>query len=383
VLTGRIFLVPGVVRFFAPAVVARLGVAMTGLAVFWAVRGASGSFGPAGAATGAFAIADAVVGPQIGRLVDRWGQRRVVPVTTSVFAVAAVLLIAGCARSSPGWMLICLAGVVGASLPPVGALSAARWRFLISDPRQRPAALSVDGAANDLAFLVGPVVVTTLSAAGTGWAGLAAATILVTAGVAFLIAARASEPSTSEPGETGPPTLTRPFLALFAVNTTIGLFFGGIGVVITAFAFAHQAPAQAGLITAASGVVSLTAGLIYGSVKNAKPLPTMRAAAAIITLGTAALALTPSIPLIYLAYALVGGCVALVLIPAAVLLQQSTPVAAYTQAVTWMNSASAIGIAIAAPIIGHVTQNHGWPVGFLVLAALTSTLPAAAITLLK
>jgi hypothetical protein len=43
----------------------------------------------------------------------------------------------------------------------------------------------------------------------------------------------------------------------------------------------------------------------------------MRAAALIITGGTAALALTPSIPVMFAGYAVVGGCVALVLIPAA------------------------------------------------------------------
>jgi hypothetical protein len=49
-------------RFFFAASVARLGVAMSGLAVLWAVQGASGSFGHAGAATAAFAVADALAG---------------------------------------------------------------------------------------------------------------------------------------------------------------------------------------------------------------------------------------------------------------------------------------------------------------------------------
>jgi predicted MFS family arabinose efflux permease len=40
-----------------------------------------------------------------------------------------------------------------------------------------------------------------------------------------------------------------------------------------------------------------------------------------------------------------------------------------------VNSASALGIAIAAPVTGTVVQQHGWPAGFLTLAALTATLP--------
>ncbi|MEU8663715.1 MFS transporter, partial [Actinoplanes philippinensis] len=141
-------------RFFAGAAVARLGVAMSGLAVFWTVRGSSGSFGQAGAATGVFAVAEALAGPQIGRLVDRWGQRRVMPVVTAVFAVAALLLIVACGRSGPAWSLIVPAAAVGASVPAVGALSAARWRRVATarggddSTRVQAGARSGEGAGN-------------------------------------------------------------------------------------------------------------------------------------------------------------------------------------------------------------------------------------------
>ncbi|MEU4689135.1 MFS transporter [Actinoplanes sp. NPDC023714] len=467
-----------------PAVTARLGVAMSGLAVFWAVQASSGSFARAGAATGAFAVADALAGPQIGRLIDRHGQRRVVPFSTAAFVVAAVVLIAACTRSPSPWLQIAVAAGAGATLPPVGALSAARWRTVTarrpagisacragtsacrsgtsacpagtsarpagtsacpagysacragtsacpaggspSGAALLPAALSVDGAANDLAFLAGPVLVTTLSAGVTPWAGLALATILVAAGITGLLTARSTEP---------PPAgrsrgllidrrlLNHRFVVLFAANTAMGLFFGGIGVVITAFAFAHHAGALAGPITAVSGVVSLAAGLTYGSLAAApsrtiravasspsravgtaasspprtmravpssplrtvravasSPLRIMRVAALTITAGCAVLALTPNVPAMFAGYALVGGCVALVLIPGAVLLQEATVPEVYTQAMTWINSASAAGIAIAAPSVGQVVQSAGWPVGFLLLAGLTATLPLTLMT---
>ncbi len=85
--------------------------------------------------------------------------------------------------------------------------------------------------------------------------------------------------------------------------------------------------------------------------------------------------MVPGVPAMFAGYCVVGGCVALVLIPASVLLHQVVHREVITQAMTWMNSASALGIAFSATLIGLVVQRSGWPAGFLVLSALTSSLP--------
>jgi MFS family permease len=445
-------------RFFVPAAFGRLGVAMTGLAVFWAVQGSSGSLGQGGAATGAFAVADAVVGPHLARLVDRWGQRRIVPVATAVYAVAAVALAVACTGRSPAWVPIALAAAVGATLPPIGALSAARWRHITGTnvlsstvtgspeatrtnvlasgaarrseepgqnvpssgvPRQSenagqnvpsngvlrqsenagqnvppsavprpsenpgqnvllPAALSLEAAVNDAAFLIGPVLVTTLGTAVAPWFALVPAVALVVAGTFVLLTATASEPLPGGPSRGAlmdRRLLHRNFLTLLAANLALGFFFGGIGVAITGFTLAHGAGALTGPITALAGVVSLGAGLTYGALGVRRPAPVMLAAGIVLAAGCALLALTPGVGTMFAGYALVGGCVALVLVPGAVLLQEAIVAEVSTQALTWVNSASALGIAIAAPLTGAVVQQHGWPAGFLALAALTATLP--------
>ena len=374
----RTFEPPGAVRFFVPGAVARLGVAMTGLAVLWAVRGASGSYGVAGMATGAFAIADAVVGPQVARCIDRWGQRRVVPVVVAVFVASATALVVACACGAPGWLLPMLAGLAGASVPAVGALSAARWRHLLRSPRQLSTALSSESALNDLAFLIGPVLVTTLSAVVVGWAGLALAAAFVAVGIAGLLTSRATEPPAARSGQgrlVDRRLLARPFLALFAANLALGLFFGAAPVAITAFAVSQHVGALAGAITAVSGVLSLLSGLVYGAAGSRRPLPVMIMASIVISVGAAGLAMVPAVPIMFLGYGVVGGCIALVLVPAAILLQRSTAVAVYTQAMTWINSASAIGIAIAAPVVGRLIEQHGWRSGFLGTGALAAALP--------
>lgn len=71
--------VPGASAFFFAAAVGRVGLAMTGIGLLWLVHARFGSYGVAGAATAAFALSEALIGPQTARLVDRFGQRRILP----------------------------------------------------------------------------------------------------------------------------------------------------------------------------------------------------------------------------------------------------------------------------------------------------------------
>jgi hypothetical protein len=185
---------PGAAAFFATAAVARLGVAMTILGVLWAVRGATGSFASAGVTTAVFALADATAGPQVARLVEDRGQRRVLPWSVAVFVLAVSGLIAGAVLRLPLAVLALMAMAAGASVPPVGSFSAARWRHAVRTPDQVAAALSLEAALNDVTHLCGPVLVSALSAVLYPAAGLTLAGGLVAVGMTAFIWQRRSEP---------------------------------------------------------------------------------------------------------------------------------------------------------------------------------------------
>lgn len=375
---GVVLQAPDCARFFFFAAFGRIGVAMSPLAVLWAVRGATGSFAQAGLATGVFAVADALVGPQVSRAVDRHGQRRVVSITGGCFVLLVGVLAVCCFGGAPDWLLVVLAGSAGAVVPPVGALSASRWRRLFSGQDDLRVAMSLEAVVNDVAFLIGPVLVTTAGAWVTSWAGLGLAGCVVAVCLVGMLTATRSEPSPSGPGPgmlMDRRLLRGPFVVLLAANLTIGLFFGGIPLTITAFALDHHAAALAGPIMAVSSVVSLAAGLAYGMLGRRAEAPALIITGVILAVGVAALSFTTSITALTIGYALVGGCVAPILIPLALLLQRNTEHAVYTQAMTWMNSASAAGIAIAASFVGHLIQFHGPSAGFIGTAALTALLP--------
>jgi hypothetical protein len=129
--------VEGAAKFFFAAGVGRLGISMTGLGILWLVQHYTGSFASAGVVTGAFAISEALMGPQVARHIDHRGQTRMLPLLLFVHGLAAAALVAS-AVLDVSFVCTCLAGVAaGASVPQLGALSAARWSHLLDRSRWR------------------------------------------------------------------------------------------------------------------------------------------------------------------------------------------------------------------------------------------------------
>src|SRR5579859_7453179 len=152
---------PGTAAFFLTATAGRVGIAMTSLGIVWLVHARTGSYATAGLVTGGFAVAEAVAGPQLARLIDRYGQSRVLPPALLAHAAAVAALLALVAAGAPDWQLAAGGVAAGATIPQLGALSAARWAALLRGEQAAalPAAFTLESLANELAFLAGPALV--------------------------------------------------------------------------------------------------------------------------------------------------------------------------------------------------------------------------------
>ena len=225
---------PGAAAFFFTATGGRVGIAMTGLAIVWLVHDRTGSYAVAGLVTGGFAVAEALVGPQLARLIDRFGQTRVLPPALSAHAAAVVALLALVDGGTPGWLMAAGGVLVGATIPQLGALSAARWSALLRADRapELPTAFSLESLSNGLAYLAGPVLVSAVAARGHPALGTALAAGLVVAGGLALAAQRRSAPPPAS-GETerrraGRPLLRPAFAVLIGINLAVGVYFGAM-----------------------------------------------------------------------------------------------------------------------------------------------------------
>ncbi|MFR9726103.1 MFS transporter [Streptomyces sp. MS19] len=356
--------------FFLAAAPGRVGVAMSGLGIVWLVHGETGSFGAAGLVTGAFAVAETVVGPQTARLLDRHGQPRVLVPLLCAHAGALAALVALVLAGAPGAALAAAGLAAGATVPQFGALSAARWSALLHGRPELTPAFALETLANEVAFLVGPALAVLAAtrvhpAAGTATAGaLVVGAGLVLAALrrtAPVPAARASGDRTAGAVRgAGGRLWTRDFAVLLAVNLALGVFFGSTQVSVSAFADAHGAASAAGLLYGVMSAASLLAGLAYGRwQRDAVP-------AARLPLILTCLACASLLPLLAgspwqlgLALLLPGACVAPCVIVSSTLVARTVHRSVLTQAFTWTNSASAAGIAVAAAAVGRLADGPG------------------------
>ncbi|MEV6411055.1 MFS transporter [Kribbella sp. NPDC051718] len=365
---------PGALKFYLAAAPARIGIAMTGLGIVWLVHGSTGSYAVAGAVTGGFAVAEAVGGPQVARLIDRYGQPRMLPITLLLHTIAIALLIALTLAAAPLWMLV-LAGVLaGASLPQIGAQTAARWSHALRGVPALSSGFALESLGTGLAFLVGPALIGTVSALVSPVAGSILATTLVVGGGLSLAVQRSSAPppTAGVRAEGSGRLLTKGFLALAGTNVGVGLFFGSMQVSVTAFAVGRDSASLAGPLYSITSLISLAAGIAYGARRWRMPARTQFVAAMAILFVTTLPLLAADTPLaLALALALPGLALAPIQVLASVLVESEVEPAVLTQAFTWLNSGSAAGIAMGAAVAGRAVDTHGSQLGFALAIAAT------------
>lgn len=373
---------PGAWKFYLAAAPAKVGIAMTSLGIVWLVHGSTGSYAAAGTVTGGFAVAEALAGPQVARLIDRFGQTLMLPITLLVHAVSVALLI-GLAVSQASLLSLIAAGVLaGGSLPQLGAQTAARWSHALRGTPLLSSAFALESLSVGIAFMVGPALIGTVSSLGGPVAGSVLATSLVLAGGLALAAQRSTAPPSAKRDRAKSPDrlLHKGFLALAGTNVGIGLFFGSMQVSVTAYAVDRGTPSLAGPLYSITSLVGLVAGFAYGARRWRMPARNQ------FVLVLAALAIS-TIPLLAvetpwavgIALALPGLAIAPFQTLSAVLAESEVESAVLTQAFTWLNSGSAAGIALGAAFAGRVVDANDPHYGFAV--ALLATLVATAMAL--
>jgi len=373
---------PGAAAFFLAASVGRTGIAMTGLGLVWLLHARTGSYGTAGLAAAGFSLAEALIGPQLARLIDRFGQARVLPFSLLAHGAA----IAGVLIATTPAALIAAATCAGAVVPQLGALSAARWAHLLRGRRadELPAAFSLESLANATGFLLGPVLVSLLGAAGDPTvATLIAAALILGGGGALAAQRRTAPPPAREHAERARgrararSTLLRPaFVLLALLNLAIGLYFGTMAISVSSFAVSHGAPGVAAPIIAASGLSGLLAGWLYGRRRHvAPPRRQLVIATAYLACTALLLPLAPSAVWLGAAVVVTEAAVPPMLALLNVLTEKVVSPAVLTQAFTWSNSASAAGSALAASLAGRAADAWG-------SSAALALAPAAGLVLL-
>lgn len=207
-----LFATPGARAFTIGNLIARLPMGMFSVSAVIMIAGARGSYALAGAVTATGLAATAVVGPWTARLVDRYGQARTAVPATLLAASGSACLLLCVHYDAPDWTLFaCYAAT--ATTPNTGGMSRARWAHLLrGDPAALHTANSFEQAADELCFMLGPVIAAFLCSALFPEAGTLVGVASMVTGVLVFAAQRATEPpATPAPPARAPPSGTPVF----------------------------------------------------------------------------------------------------------------------------------------------------------------------------
>lgn len=364
---------PGALAFSASGVVARLPMSMVGIGIVLMLSTLYGSYGLAGRVSAVYVIAQALCSPQLARLVDRFGQARVMRPAIAVSSVGLVGLVAAAlAHAHPAW-LYGTALVTGAAIGSFGSLARARWFHVLDDPQQVHTAYSLESALDELVFIVGPVLATLLATGVSPVAGLVVPLVAMIAGGFWFLSLRATEPPAHpEHAEhaRGSVLASGGMRVLVVVFVAVGAIFGATDVATVAFAEEQGNKGLAGVVLAVFALGSMVSGLAYGARRWSSPLWRR------FTLGTVALALGVSLfvlvqTMVVLALVMfvVGFAIAPLLINGNNLVQHFVARTRLTEGLTWVGTSLGIGVSFGSSFAGAAIDRDGSHGGFLVVVA--------------
>lgn len=259
--------------YFPLALVARMPYAMMVVGVLTLVVAGRDSLALGGLNSAMVGIGAASCGPLLGAAVDRFGQRRVLLVVGAASSATLAAMAWVVYSPLPDVAVLAVAFLVGATAPQIAPLSRSRLVAIISAcivPGRRVrvinSTMAYESAADEIVFIVGPVVAGVLAVTIDPWAPVVAAAVLTLVFVsAFALhpsaaTARASAGRTPAAGSVR--ELARPRVVVIVVGILgVGLFFGSMLTSLTAFMADHGRPEEAGLVYAAMGVGSAALAL--------------------------------------------------------------------------------------------------------------------------
>lgn len=374
---------------------------MLTIGVLTMVTQVSNSYAIGGFAAGAIGLGAAVGAPFVGYLADRLGQKRVLLVAAIVntLLVGAVVLLAYAllpsdgARLADGATLVVLfaALLAGSTSPQVGPLSRVRWMALskkLPAKERGPAvdtALSLEGTADEVTFVLGPALVGLLASLLAPWLPLVLAAVMT----AVLVSLFALHPTveavgprmaaSSTVGNAGYVTKEKPKWLLVAVPVLgmlfMGTFFGSAQTALTAFTGVHGSVDQAGLMYAIMGSSSAVTALsvAYWPEKFSYVWRWVLSAG-LMAAGSAAFLLPTSLGQMAWVLLLVGLFVGPVMVSIFSVGSKVAPQQWMGTVMTALSSGIVAGTALGSAVSGSLAQSVGYSAAFVVPLAAASAL---------
>lgn len=257
---GSLLKTPGVARIIAAQLTARFPFGMLSLAYLVHIERIHNSYGAAGLVLAAASIGQAIAGPLTSRWMGVWGMRRVLTLTTTVCALS-MTTIALFELSVPAYMVIGFIG--GLSMPPIQPAVRTIYPKIVN-ASQLGRLFSLDASAQEIIWVVGPVITTVVATQiSTTLAILLAVAFLVGGGLWFILSPEVGRVRIPRSTRKLGVVLRKPAVLL---STITGFLLVGAcaATEVAVVATFGESGAEAGVILAIFAIGSLVGGLSLG-----------------------------------------------------------------------------------------------------------------------
>ncbi|MFF8777537.1 MFS transporter [Streptomyces sp. NPDC015140] len=373
--------VPHARRTFAAALVGRLSYGTVSLSLMLALTRSAGSYAVAGLVMALFGATSVVLSPYRAGLVDRHGPRRALLPMALLYAALLCVTAAACWRPGvPAAVLAATAAFAGACTPPLGPSMRAVWADMLPDRAMLQRAYSLDGVAEELLFVSGPLLVGVVVGVAPPAVGVVLSAVLVAVGtLGFVTSPAADRPRAVERAKDAtPPRRGRGGAGQGRALLQPVLVAAGVGVSVSAvdlLAVAYAVQRDLGGSTVAWVLAALSAGSAVGGLLNGAVTWTSSARARLpflaagLGVSLAAAGLAPGVGTLAAAVACAGLFVAPALTTAYLIADESAAPGFRTRAGAWCNTAVNAGMSAGAAAVGLLVERLPLPVCFAVAGA--------------
>jgi predicted MFS family arabinose efflux permease len=344
---------------------------MFSIALLVHARQLTGSFAAAGAASGAYAIASAVSAPVLGRLVDRYGQTRVL-IPGALLTAGSLLADGVLPRGTPTALLVTLAAATGTATPPLAACVRSLLPAVVKDTTRLPAVFAFESTLLELTFIIGPALALGIGSIWSTGAALILAGLLMLAGTLAFAAHPASRHAQTAAARRprGSALRSRALRTLILTQLALGAVFGATDVGVIAETQRFGSAAWAGPLLGIWGIGSLIGGL--AATRKGGPQSTGAVTALLLALAAAHAMLiltTGSLILTGVTIFTAGATIAPSLAGLYAMADSATPSGTRTETFSWLVTAASTGTALGASAAGALAQSSGPTGAFTVVAA--------------
>ncbi|MFI5659190.1 hypothetical protein [Streptomyces sp. NPDC051684] len=357
-------------------VLGALPIGMLGLGLLLYVHQLTDSFTVGGLASAAFGLGNAAGMTAQGRLIDRYGQARILAPVGVACTAWSVLLVAAVPTADGTSIAVAASAGMGACIPATTGSMRVLLAELLRGTAARTAGYAMLAVLFQLALLSGPLVTSLLLVmAGPSAAVVTGGSLAGAAGLLFSTtrASRNWRPARMSAGQDGVrKNAGLAVLLLIAAGT--GLSAGMVAVAVPAAALALGNATNSGVLIAMMSAGEITAGLGFGSRpwrRSAARLLLAAVAGSSVAVGLTACA-AGSLTLLFPSLFMLGLCNGPAAIASSALLDTLASRAALTRAYTLMVGLSLVSGAVGNAVGGAVTESLGHQLTFMINAFLVA-----------